>query len=164
MCPTYSSNLTTLYVSFYVSSSLSWYSHFHFLSEPPPISFVLFLTFLLPIPSLTLSPSLHCLVAPMWKLITWNCQKWKLWTKGKMGQNEWQKKIEEEKKRRWKLIKVAMLHLVTKDTWRGLKNCFFLRFRVYQNTALFLPFSAPLSSSFVCHRRDISTFLDNLTI
>ena len=37
MCPTYSSNLTTLYVSFYVSSSLSWYSHFHFLSEPPPL-------------------------------------------------------------------------------------------------------------------------------
>ena len=37
MCPTYSSNLTTLYVSFYVSSSLSWYFHFHFLFEPPPL-------------------------------------------------------------------------------------------------------------------------------
>ena len=97
---------------------------FTFFPNPLPSSFVIFLTFLLPIPSLTLSPSLHCLVAPIWKLITWNCQKWKLWTKGKMGQNEWQKKIEEEKKRRWKLIKVAMLHLVARDAWRGLKIFF----------------------------------------
>ena len=98
---------------------------FTFLPNPLPSSFVIFLTFLLPIPSLTVSPSLHCLVALIWKLSTWNCQKWKLWMKGKMGQNEWQKKIEEEKKRRWKLIKVAMLHLVARDAWRGLKNCFF---------------------------------------
>ena len=45
--------------------------------------------------------------------------------KGKMGQNEWQKKIEEAKKHRWKLIKVAMLHLVARDMWRGLKSSFF---------------------------------------
>ena len=65
---------------------------FTFHPNPLPSSFVIFLTFLLPIPSLTLSPSLHCLVALIWKLSTWNCQKWKLWMKGKMGQNEWQKK------------------------------------------------------------------------
>ena len=36
-----------------------------------------------------------------------------------------------------------------------------LRFLVYQNTALFSAFLRPSS---VCHRRDISTFLDNLMV
>ena len=60
MCPTYSSNLTTLYVSFYVSSSLSWYSHFHFPSEPPPflVCYISHFSFANPEPDLVSLPSL----------------------------------------------------------------------------------------------------------
>ena len=40
-----------------------------------------------------------------------------------------------------------------------------LRFLVYQNTALFSTFRPPSSvRPSVCHRRDISTFLDNLMV
>ena len=121
---------------------------FTFYPNPLPSSFVIFLTFLFPIPTLTLSPSLHCLVALIWKLITWNCQKWKLWMKGKMGQNEWQKKIEEEKKRRWKLIRIAMLHLVTRDMWRGLKSSFFCGF----GSNRILPYFSHFGSTFLLLR------------